>query len=245
MSYYKQLYPPPVPQCQSEMEIRNLFERHMKALLDQKNTMINEIIEWENNLIRQIQENVTNQKALVEQYCKYQLNSLRATCQEFLDTALIYEQNKNREEVRRLIEHCHSLKAELGVFDYPEQPIPFIKIQKEKQQVDVKQDVSITHKSNNRSTMNDDFRIDSNTNLDGSTSSISAGARTNPMNQQLLTTVSNIDYNQMMIDDLHRESDAIDRGDTLDKCPACCIIFSSTMDARERTQHVNQHFDDS
>jgi hypothetical protein len=132
MSNYRQLYPPPRT-CRSETEIRNLFDRHMKALTDQKWKMVNEITEWGNNVIRQIQENVIKQKTVLEQEYKNQAYYLQTTCQEFLDTALIYEERKDREEVRRLLEQCHALKFQLGSFEYPEQCIPFIQVQKEKQ----------------------------------------------------------------------------------------------------------------
>jgi hypothetical protein len=31
----------------------------------------------------------------------------------------------------------------------------------------------------------------------------------------------------------------------VDKCPACFMIFPSTMGTNERSQHVNQHFGDN
>jgi len=157
MSNYKLLYPP-LRTCQSETEISNLFERHMKALLDQKRKMINEIIEWENNLIRQIQENVNKQKDLLEQECKTQSDYLQTKRQEFLNTALFYEERRDREEVRQLLEQCHALTFELGSFEYPEQPIPFIQIKKEKSSVKTKQNSSNTHKFENN-----DFRIETTT----------------------------------------------------------------------------------
>ncbi|CAF0882957.1 unnamed protein product [Rotaria sp. Silwood1] len=209
----------------------------MKALNDQKQKMINEITEWENNLIRQIQENVVNQKALLEQESKYQLNYLQAKCQEFLDTALIYEEKKTREEVRLLIEQCHDLKFEIGLFEYPERLIPFIEMQKQKQPIEVKQDVLSQHKFNSKSTTNDDFRIDNNKNLYPSTSSISTFASSNQTNQQSSTTSSFNHDNQ--------KSNMINHDDILDKCPACFIIFPSNMGTYERSQHVNQHFEDS
>lgn len=176
MSYYKQLYPP-VRQCRSDTEIRNIFERHIKVLLDRKRSMINEIAEWENNLIRQIQENVRDQKVLLEQHCKYQITYLQTTCQEFLDTALIYEQKRNREEVRQLIEQCHSLKIQLGQFDYPERPIPFIKLQKEDKPIEFTNDISSANKFSNQSLINDDFRMDNNKNLNRNTSFIKNTAK--------------------------------------------------------------------
>ncbi|CAF2829298.1 unnamed protein product [Rotaria sp. Silwood2] len=244
MSNYKHLYPP-VRQCRSDTEIRNLFERHMKVLYDQKQKMINEITEWENNLIRQIQENVVNQKALLEQECKYQLNYLQVKCQEFLDTALIYEEKKTREEVRQLIEQCHALKFEIAIFEYPERLIPFIQVQKQKQSDEVKQDVFSAHKISNKSTNSDDFIIDSNKNLHASTSSISTSASSNQIKQQLLTTLSAIHDNHSIIDNDNRNSNMINHDDILNTCPACFIIFPSTMGTYERSQHVNKHFDDS
>ena len=173
MSYYRQLYPP-VRTCRSETEIRNVFERHMKVLNDQKWKMINEITEWGNNLIRQIQENVVKQKSILEQECKNQSYYLQTTCQEFLDTALIYEEKKDREEVRLLLEQCHALKFELKSFDYPEQFIPFIQVQRE-----VKQDSSNTYMGKNKSMINEDFRIQSNKNMPASASSRPTSASSN------------------------------------------------------------------
>lgn len=170
MSNYKLLYPP-VRTCQSETEISNLFERHMKALIDQKRKMINEIIEWENNLIRQIQENVNKQKNLLEQECKSQSDYLQTKRQEFINTALFYEERRDREQVRQLLEQCHALTFELGSFEYPEQPIPFIQIKKQRSPVKTKPDSSNTHKFEN-----DDFRIDNNKNVHTTTPSRSTYA---------------------------------------------------------------------
>ena len=116
--------------CRSETEISNLFERHMKILIDEKQRIINELIEWEKNLIHQVQDNVRQQKHLLEQQCRYQYEMLKVKRQEYLDTALIYEQRQDREEVRRLLEQCHHLKLQLISFEYPEKIIPFIQIQK-------------------------------------------------------------------------------------------------------------------
>jgi hypothetical protein len=121
--------------------------------------MINEITEWGNNLIRQIQENVDKQKGLVERGYKNQLDYLHTQHQEFLDTALVYEERKNREEVRQLLEQCHELKFELGSFEYPEQSIPFIQIEKEQH------NSFNTHQPEKRSMVNDDFRIEDNKNI--------------------------------------------------------------------------------
>ena len=131
MSRYRLIYSPNRT-CRSEMEISNLFERHAQALFDEKERRIHEIIEWKKNLIRQIEENVNVQKECLEMEWKNQMEYLRIKRQEFLDTALIYEQRKDREEVRQLLEQCHALKCQLGSLEYPEQSIPFIRIQNEK-----------------------------------------------------------------------------------------------------------------
>ncbi len=170
MSIYKLPYPT-IRTCRSETEICNLFERHIQALSDEKRKMINEINEWENNLIRQIQENVNKQTKLLEQQCKNQLDYLQTKRQEFLDTALIYEDRRDREEVRQLLEQCHALKFQLGSFDYPEQPIPFIQIQKETQP-----DVSNARKLEKKPIIDEDFRIDDNKNV---TTSRSTSASSN------------------------------------------------------------------
>lgn len=129
MSNYRWIFPS-VRTCRSETEISNLFERHMKTLVDEKQRMIDEIIEWEKNLIQQIQENVRRQKHLLEQQCRYEFEALKIKRKEYLDTALIYEQRNDREEVRRLLEQCHNLKLQLASFEYPEKFIPFVQVQK-------------------------------------------------------------------------------------------------------------------
>ncbi len=177
-NYYKPLYPL-LRTCQSETEICNIFERHMKSLFDRKQKMINEIIEWENNLIRQIRENVDKQKNLLEQECKNQIDYLQIKRQEFLDTALIYEERMDREEVRLLLEQCHALQFELGSFDYPEQSIPFIQIQKEKSPVEEKQDSANIRQFEKKSMIHNDFRIEDNKNVHISTSSRPTSANSN------------------------------------------------------------------
>lgn len=42
-----------------------------------------------------------------------------------------------------------------------------------------------------------------------------------------------------------RDLNATNTDDMVDKCPACLMIFPSTMSTTERSQHVNQHFGDS
>lgn len=149
--------------CRSETEIRSLFERHMEELVGQKRRMINEINEWANNLLQQIHENVVQQKALLEQEYKGQVNYLHVKCQEFLDTALIYEEQKNREEVRLLIEQCHSLKTQLGDLQYSERSILFIKIQKEKPSTLEHRDILARDRFKNRpTTINNDSTTENN-----------------------------------------------------------------------------------
>ncbi|CAF1326706.1 unnamed protein product [Adineta steineri] len=138
--------------CHSEIEIGNLFERHKKSLIDHKQNMINEINEWRENLICQIQKHIDKQKFLVEQEFKIQSNYLQIKHQEFLDTALIYEERKNREEVRQLLEQCHALRFELSAFDYSEQYIPFIQIKKEQQLIEIKPNSFNTHNYEKQST---------------------------------------------------------------------------------------------
>ncbi|UJR21009.1 hypothetical protein I4U23_024109 [Adineta vaga] len=147
----------------SATEFRDLFERHSKTLLDQKLMMINEIDEWGNNLVHQVEQNLTRQKKLVEHEYQLQLNHLRQKHQEYLDTAFVYEEQKNREEIRLLLEQCHTLKLQLGSFDYPEQTIPFIQIHQEQQSLK-------THASNEHLTINEDLRRNDYQNLHTKTS---------------------------------------------------------------------------
>ena len=148
MSNYRLLYSPDRA-CRSEMEISNLFERHAKALLEEKQRMMNEIVEWEKKLVRQIEQYVNEQKHRLDIEWKNQLEYLRVKRQEFLDTALIYEKRNDREEVRQLLEQCHALKCQLGSLEYPEQSIPFIRIEKENKPP------SNIHNDQNKSTMNE------------------------------------------------------------------------------------------
>lgn len=164
---------PVIRTCQSEMEISNLFERHTKVLHEQKQKMITEIIEWEKNLIRQIQENVNKQKYLLEQQCKQQLDDFQIKRQEYLETALFYEDRNDREQVRLLLERCHAFKFGLGSFDYPEQPVLFIRLQKEKQ------DLSNLLKSEQISIVNDNLNTVDNKNVHISTSSRSTSTSSN------------------------------------------------------------------
>ncbi|CAF4279201.1 unnamed protein product [Adineta steineri] len=201
--------------------------------------MINEINEWRENLICQIQKHIDKQKFLVEQEFKIQSNYLQIKHQEFLDTALIYEERKNREEVRQLLEQCHVLRFELSAFDYSEQYIPFIQIKKEQQLIESKPNSFNTHNYEKQSTINDGIRIENN--KDAYVSRPSKSANSNRMNQQIVTTTSSMNHSPCGT----RNDTQNFRNDMIEKCPVCFMIFPSAMKTYERSQHVNQHFGDS
>lgn len=220
MSNYRLLYSPN-RKCRSETEISDLFERHAQALFNEKQRMISELIEWKKNLIRQIEENVSVQNERLEIEWKKQFKYLQIKRQEFLDTALIYEQRKDREEVRQLLEQCHALKCQLGTWEYPEQSIPFIRIQNEIISPS-------TTDEEQRKTTNDEcvYSI--------SLSSFSIFFSSRKLERISISTTEDHPTTNVIYDD-----------DTLEKCPACLMIFSSAMTADERSRHVNEHFGDS
>lgn len=63
--------------------------------------------------------------------------------------------------------------------------------------------------------------------------------------QQSLTTTSERNKYDFTAEQNDQNYDRTSVDDSFDKCPTCFIIFPSTMGSHERTQHVNQHFDDS
>ena len=133
MSTHRRRYSKLRRTCYSEIELSNIFERHSRILLEQKRKMINEINEWADNLIRQIEQNLVKQKNLVEHEYQLQSSYLHRKQQAYLDSTLEYEEQKHRHEVRQLLERCRTLKFQLASFDYPEQMIPFIQMQPKQQ----------------------------------------------------------------------------------------------------------------
>jgi hypothetical protein len=166
-SYTMSRLPPKT--IQSETEIRNIFDHHRKALNEQKRKTHDKITEWEDDLIRQVQENATKQKAFVDAECENQISYLSTKRQEFVATASIHEKKDDREAICQLLDECRAVKVELAILEYPEQPTRFVQIKKVKQRTEVNPDSPRTDKSrenraDKKSTVNDNSTTDDNEN---------------------------------------------------------------------------------
>jgi hypothetical protein len=113
---------------QSEREIYHLFNGYAKDLYDRRLNMFQEISDWSNVLIGQIQSHVQEQYRLLDQEYQNQERYLREKRNEFIETALIHEQKRDNEQIYQLIKQCNALKFELAVFEFPERVIPFIEV---------------------------------------------------------------------------------------------------------------------
>jgi len=107
-------------------KILSVFDRHSKELFDQRYKMGDEIANWRESLISKIQETATERRRLLDQEYKNQQHYLKEKRQEYIDQALIYEKNKDNEQIGQLITQCNALKFELTALEFSMSPHPYL-----------------------------------------------------------------------------------------------------------------------
>jgi hypothetical protein len=118
---------------QSEADIRHIFTRHINTLFTTKWKILDQMTEWSNMLINQIQEYVTQQRNLLEQEYANKVSRLNTIRDQIVEQALICEQKNDTEQIHYLINQCNTLKVELAMLVYIERPIPSIQLITEEQ----------------------------------------------------------------------------------------------------------------
>ncbi len=118
---------------QSEIEIRHIFSHHVKTLNSQKWKIVDQISEWSQTLISQIQHHVSVQRQLLDQVYEKKVSYLNTICDRFLEQAVLYEQKKDIEQLNQLINQCNTLKFELAMVGCIDRPIASIQLITEEQ----------------------------------------------------------------------------------------------------------------
>jgi hypothetical protein len=117
---------------QSEMRIHNSFDGYARDLSNRKQDMLNEILNWRNSLIHQIESHAREQLRLDQEFQK-QADCLHNTRNQFIDAARPHEQRGDDQQIRQLLQQCDALKVELGAFEFPERTLLFIQLMTEEQ----------------------------------------------------------------------------------------------------------------
>ena len=120
---------------QVEREIRHLFDHHVNTLFQQKWTIIDQITQWSNTLIRHIQEHVNEQRKCLDQVYETKLLNLNVLRDRFIEQSLFCEQKQEIEQVRQNLNQCNTLKFELATLIYLNRPIQTIQLVLDKQSI--------------------------------------------------------------------------------------------------------------
>lgn len=116
-----------------ERDIHNVFNLFAKELSDKGQSLFKEIETWRNDLVRQIDDHAAKQKRLLEQEYRRQKTDIQNNREQRLSVGRRRDNNVEDKQINQLISQCKALKFELGVSEYPENSIPFIKFMTEEQ----------------------------------------------------------------------------------------------------------------
>jgi hypothetical protein len=125
---------------QTENEMRDFFDRYEKILNIQKTKTLDDITEWEDKLIRDIQKYVSKQRLILEQDYTNQIGYLNKTYKQFIEELQVHEHTKNTGQINQLLERCNALKFQLVSINYHGQNLPFLHLTRAVEPEDVKSD---------------------------------------------------------------------------------------------------------
>ncbi len=221
---------------QSEIEIRHIFSHHVKTLNSQKWKIVDQISEWSQTLISQIQHHVSVQRQLLDQVYEKKVSYLNTICDRFLEQAVLYEQKKDIEQLNQLINQCNTLKFELAMVGCIDRPIASIQLITEEQLPQTDRDECNVNKTEEEEDKNHDNDMISNYDANSPPKLISS----------LLPSITKCknDEKQFIITDHEFNTSITTHGNLLEKCPTCFMIFPQYMTAGDRNVHVNEHFKD-
>ncbi|UJR21007.1 hypothetical protein I4U23_024107 [Adineta vaga] len=212
----------------AENDLRDLFENYKSTLDDQKLKTSNRIRRWADELIQDIEKHVYKQQCILEREYESQLYCLEEKQDDFVNAIRTCEKVNNNESVQSLLEICRSLTFELSHLEYHHQSIEFIKLTS-KESADINQNRNDPEELQIRSsrknlTEENDYQIRDSS---SESSDASFNITTTQISPQRLTNYNNL-------------AD----GSIPEKCPACFMLFPSTMTVHEVTEHVHEHYSD-
>jgi hypothetical protein len=164
---------------QSETDIRHFFSCQVKVLFIQKWKIADAISEWSKWLAQKIHEYASEQRKLLDEEYEKKVLRLNIIRDQVLERALLYEQKKETEQIRQLLDQCSNLKIELATLVYIERPISSIQLivegqplQKNQNECNIQKTDNEQIEDHNNDKMN---RIDTNINSSPDLTFTSAG----------------------------------------------------------------------
>jgi hypothetical protein len=109
-----------------DMDIGKIFDKYYTELSDQRRKMAEQILNWVEYVWCQIKDHMNEQKRLLDQEYENQQQYLEKKRQEYIDEALVYEKEKNNEQIHQLLAQCNALKFELTTFQYSPRTISYL-----------------------------------------------------------------------------------------------------------------------
>jgi hypothetical protein len=109
-------------------DIRKIFENYSKELSNQKKEMFQQITEWRNRRVHEIDVHVADQKKLLDGEYTNQKQHLERRCQQFKEEAVTHEKQKDNEKVRLLVQQCKELQYKLDNLEFPMRQIRFVQV---------------------------------------------------------------------------------------------------------------------
>ncbi|CAF1685779.1 unnamed protein product [Rotaria magnacalcarata] len=217
-------------------------------LSNQRSKKLRRIDAWEETQLQNIRQHASYQKQLLNEEYENECNDLKEQRQEFIETLLIHEAQKNTEQINRLIDCCKALQCELAPLIYNEQPTQFIHVTKRQH-------------SNRKTDKSNVFKSTDNTSRQNSLVNQNYGSEhannglVNSWPTSSLENATHIHTKQSPThsDDYYRSGTSNDSDQSfydpqddklLVKCPTCFMIFPTSMTACDRSQHAQEHYID-
>lgn len=231
---------------QPEIDIHRAFNRHISLIFAKKWEILDEITQWGEKNIAQIEEHVEQQKKIVEQEYAVKITNLNSVRSHMLKHVVHLVEQQNTEQINQLLSQCQNLKEELVKIKYIVVPVSTIKVFTDEKVLEQNSTDSIPQEIKNETPENnasdsipiDDSVLDEmNQLLDFTPNSTSIPPPTpaTPPNAERFILVENNNEN-----DNRSTMDNV----IIDKCPLCLMIFSANMDINQRGVHINEHYND-
>lgn len=154
--------------------IHNAFNSAASNLDSQKWKMFRDIETWRGDFIRQIDEHLRRQKAVLEQEYHTKKQEIDSVRRQYIDLAQQYEFNREEKLINELIADCNKMQFELGTFEYIGPAIPFIQFMTQAQLKQKKHDDAKSERTTDNTFRNNpdrDYDNNSTTNTAGANNS--------------------------------------------------------------------------
>ena len=97
-----------------EKDIHHIFDSAREILSKQKTKLTNDIIQWGERAIHQIQNEIDDQVARLDQEHADRIGLLAKEREDFVTSASVYKSMNDRTSIGQLLEQCRTLKFHLG-----------------------------------------------------------------------------------------------------------------------------------